>query len=95
MKIVITFCTVILTTSVVTAQNPAPMVVVQAATAPAATAAPQVQSTAPASSGATLKAIQEMKATNEEILKKQAATLQQLDELQKAADQLRIYSKRG
>ena len=42
-----------------------------------------------------MKAILGMKAANEEILKKQAAALQQLDELQKAVEQLRIYSKRG
>jgi len=42
-----------------------------------------------------LKMLQEMKAANEETLKKQAAILQQLDELEKTADQIRIYSKRG
>ena len=36
-----------------------------------------------------------MKSANDEILKKQTATLLQLDELQKAAEQLKIYSKRG
>ena len=43
----------------------------------------------------TLRMLQEMKATNEETLRKQAATLQQLDELEQAADQLKIYAKRG
>ena len=42
-----------------------------------------------------LKMLQEMKAANEETLRKQAATLEQLDELEKAADQLKIYTKRG
>lgn len=36
-----------------------------------------------------------MKAANEEMLRKQEATLQQLDEIQKAAEQLKIFSKRG
>jgi hypothetical protein len=36
-----------------------------------------------------------MKAANEETIRKQAATLEQLDELAKAADQLRIYAKRS
>jgi hypothetical protein len=42
-----------------------------------------------------LKMLKEMKAANEETLRKQAATLEQLDELEKAADQLKIYTKRG
>ena len=39
--------------------------------------------------------LQEMKAANEETLRKQAATLEELDELAKAADQIRIFSKRS
>jgi hypothetical protein len=42
-----------------------------------------------------LKALQDAKTANAEVLKKQEATLQQLDEVQKAADQLRIFTKRG
>jgi hypothetical protein len=44
---------------------------------------------------AAIKSLEEMKAANEEILKKQQATLDALDQLQKDADQLRIYAKRG
>ena len=44
---------------------------------------------------ATLKLLQEMKATNEEMLKKQEAALQRLDELQKAADEIKIFGKRS
>jgi len=68
------------------AQSPMPPV--------ASTQAPAV----PDDSGsiqAALKMLQEMKAANEETLRKQAATLQQLDELEKAADQLRIFARRG
>ena len=39
--------------------------------------------------------LKEMKAANVETLQKQAATLEQLDELEKAADQLKIFAKRG
>ena len=39
--------------------------------------------------------LQETMTANDEMLKKQEATLQQLDELEKAADQLKIFSKRG
>ena len=36
-----------------------------------------------------------MKAANAETLKKQETTLQQLDELQKAAEQIKVFTKRG
>ena len=42
-----------------------------------------------------IKQIQELKAQNDEILKQQQAALDALDELQKEADQIRIFSKRG
>jgi hypothetical protein len=44
---------------------------------------------------ANIKELEELKAQNEEILKQQQAALDQLDDLQKEADQLRIFSKRG
>jgi len=40
------------------------------------------------------KALEEVKAANAETIKKQEAMLQQLDELQKAAAQLKIFSHR-
>jgi hypothetical protein len=73
------------------AQSPMPVIV------PAATPAVTLAQ-APANSvslQAALKLLQEMKAANEETLRKQAATLQQLDELEKAADQIKVFSKRG
>ena len=42
-----------------------------------------------------IKQLQELKAQNDVILKQQQAALDTLDELQKDAEQLRIYSKRG
>ena len=44
---------------------------------------------------AAIKSLEEMKAANDEMLKKQQATLDALDQLQKDADQLRIFAKRG
>jgi hypothetical protein len=44
---------------------------------------------------AAIKLLQEMKTTNAEVLQKQEATLQTLDELQKAADEIKIFSKRS
>ena len=76
------------------AQSPSPIVV------PAMTPATNTQSAAAAgvtsaSTQATLKALQAMKAANEEILKQQGATLQKLEEMEKAANEIRIYTKRG
>jgi TolA-binding protein len=47
------------------------------------------------STAAAVQLLQNVKAGNEETLRKQQATLQQLEELEKSADQLRIFSKRG
>ena len=74
-----------------------PTVVVQAASpAPAASTTATPPSASDSKSLPTLiKLLQEMKATNAETLKKQEATLQQLDDLQKAAEQMKAFSKRG
>jgi uncharacterized protein HemY len=81
--------------SALRAQSPAPSVV-QAATPTTVTS---TTATPPAGNveadQATIQLLQEMKAANEDVLRKQEATLQRLDELQKAADQLKIFSKRG
>ena len=42
-----------------------------------------------------LKQLQELKTANEELLKKQEAALQRLEELQKAADEIKIFGKRS
>jgi hypothetical protein len=42
-----------------------------------------------------IKQLQELKVQNGELLKQQQAALEALDDLQKEADQMRIYSKRG
>ena len=68
-------------------------IVVQAATE--MTPPPRSVAAAPDSTSTAIKLLEEIKAANAETLKKQEATLSQLDELQKAADQLRIFAKRG
>ena len=76
------------------AQTAAPVVVQSAAPA----AAPVAQAPAPAAAAdgaAALQLLNALKAANAETLKKQEATLLQLDELQKAAEQIKIYTKRG
>ncbi len=44
---------------------------------------------------ATLELLQDMQATNASTIKKQEATLALLDELEQAANELKIFSKRG
>jgi uroporphyrinogen-III decarboxylase len=78
---------------VLVADGQSPEIIVQAAS-PVTTSSRTVQPQDSGSLSATLKLLQEMKAANEEILKKQKAVLQQLDELQKGADQIKIFSKR-
>ena len=80
--------------SISNAQSPMPVVI--PAMTPATTAkGPAIADSAPGSTQAALKVLQAMKAANEEILKQQAATLQKLDEIEKAANEIRIYSKRS
>src|SRR5690349_3840765 len=80
------------------AQSPTP-IIVQAANAPAAkstTTAPAAVATADVQSiPDAIKLLEKIKAGNDEVLAKQKAALEKLDELQDAADQLRIFAKRG
>jgi pectin methylesterase-like acyl-CoA thioesterase len=76
------------------AQSPMP-VVVPAMTPATTVKAPATPDNAAGSIQAAVKALQAMKAANEEILKQQAATLQKLDEIEKAATEIRIYTKRS
>jgi hypothetical protein len=57
--------------------------------------APGVPATTADSDDSALRLLQQMKAANETILAKQAATLVQLEELEKAAEQVKIFSKRS
>lgn len=79
----------------VDAQTPAP-IVVQAANQPDVPIAVKPVSNAPSSDfTAAIRALQELKVSNEETLKKQQVLLEQLDELQKAAEQLKVFAHRG
>jgi len=44
---------------------------------------------------AAIKVLEQIKAANDEVLAKQKAALERLDELQEAADQLQIFAKRS
>ena len=83
--------TIVISTS--NAQTPMPIVV--PAMTPASAQSPAAAAVTTAATQTTLKALQAIKAANEEILKQQTATLEKLDEIEKAANELRIYSKRG
>ena len=80
--------------SISSAQSPTPMVV-PAMTPATSVKTPATPDSAAGSSPAALKALQAMKLANDEILKQQAATLQKLDEIEKTANEIRIYTKRG
>jgi hypothetical protein len=75
------------------AQTPMPIVV--PAMTPTMAKSPAAAAVTTAATQTTLKALQAIKAANDEIVKQQAATLEKLDELEKAANEIRIYSKRG
>jgi hypothetical protein len=81
-------------TGLLLAQSPKP-IIVQAATPAAAPSRAAVAPESTLSLQAALKELQEIKAANEETLRKQAATLEQLDALEKTAEQIRIYARRG
>ena len=84
---------VLITLSAAKAQSPEP-IIVQAASQTT------TKSTTATMSGASsipeaIQLLEKMKAANDEVLAKQKAALERLDELQQAADDLRIFSKRG
>jgi conjugal transfer/entry exclusion protein len=92
------FLFVVLFVAIANAQSPPPIIVQPAnssaststSSKAAAAVAPDVQSALEA-----IKLLEEIKAANAEILAKQKAALEKLDELKDAADQLRIFAKRG
>jgi mRNA-degrading endonuclease toxin of MazEF toxin-antitoxin module len=91
------FCLILaLALSAANAQSPTP-IVVQAATAKPVTSASSipVATTDTRSIQDAIALLEKIKAANDEVLAKQKAALERLDELQEAADQLRIFSKRG
>ena len=88
---------VLLAVGGVSAQSPTP-IVVQAASATAAkstTSAPAATATDARSIPDAIKLLEQIKSANDEVLAKQKAALERLDELQDDADQLRIFAKRG
>jgi len=91
------FFPVLLALGAVSAQSPTP-IVVQAASATTVTSTSSKSAPTPTDAHSipeAIKLLEQIKAANEEVLAKQKAALERLDELQDAADQLRIFAKRG
>jgi hypothetical protein len=93
MKRVITCGVAIFWLATAQAQTPTPVIVPAATQPPTAPAAVAEKPDSELSNN--LKALQEIKAANDELLRKQQATLELLDQIQKEADQIRILSKRS
>ncbi|HEX4667171.1 MAG TPA: hypothetical protein VH207_11270 [Chthoniobacterales bacterium] len=80
------------------AQSPRPIIVQAmpaAGSATPAVARPPAGGTGTVASKDILQLVREMQATNAATIKKQEAALLTLDALQKAAEDIKIYSKRG
>ena len=90
--------TLLLAVGAIRAQSPTP-IVVQAVSGTPVTST----SSKPAAAASTddhsipdaIKLLEQIKAANDEVLAKQKSALERLTELQDAADQLRIFAKRG
>ena len=79
---------------ILSAQSPVP-VIVPAMTPSVTSSKVPVANENVGSLQAVLKLLKEMKAANQETLRQQEATLEQLDALEKAANEIKIYTKRS
>jgi|GEM_PF-1097353 len=78
------------------AQSPAQIILQAATPAPAgAIPAPATPASSQPDSKAMLQLLQEMQTNNAATIKKQEAALETLDALQKAAEEIKIFGKRG
>src|SRR5213082_1757366 len=80
----------------VKAQSPTPIIVQAANSAATATSSKPVPTAADVQFvPAAIKLLEQIKAANDDVLAKQKAALERLDELQQAAEQLKIFANRG
>jgi hypothetical protein len=94
-QLFLTFCAVSLSVLSVRAQAPAQPTAATAYRVPAAAAVPPTVTGGTqdaASTAAMLKALQQLKSANDELLKRQAAALQRIEEIEKTAEQVKVYS---
>jgi len=94
LKLLLLSAAVLFTAFDAMAQSPAPIVVSAAADSTPAPENAQKDADDAAITGA-IALLQELKSQNDQTIKKQQAALEALDQLQKDADQIRIFSKRG
>ena len=96
MRAKIPFFSLLVFACAVSAQSPAPIVVQAANSAATSTSSKSAAAAADVHSiPDAIKLLEQIKAANDEVLAKQKAALERLNELQDAADQLRIFAKRG
>jgi len=95
-RIIVTLLTLSIAAATTNAQAPEP-VAVQASgpTATASTAGAAADSEGGASKADLLQSLQQLKAANDEIVKRQLATLEQLEEIEKAAAEIKIFAGRS
>jgi len=82
-------------TQVAWAQPRTPLVTVPASGLPAASVNPAQLAPDSSATDAEIRLLEQMKAANEQILSKQKAVLERLDEMDQAADQLKAFAQRG
>lgn len=88
-------CSVTLIVTATRAQSPTPIIVQAASAIPSTSSAARAVPVNVSSVPEAIKLLEQMKASNQEILGKQESTLERLDELQKTADQLKIFTRRS
>jgi hypothetical protein len=88
-------CSVIIIITPVRAQSPTPIIVQAASALPATSSATRAVPVNVSSVPEAIKLLEQMKTSNQEILSKQEAALERLDDLQKTADQLKIFTRRS
>ena len=85
----------VLALGVLHAQSPVIVEAADSTAAKSAASAPAAAAPASNDSKTMLQSLQNMQTMNEATIKKQEAALATLEELQKAAEELKIFSKRG
>lgn len=89
------FCAVLLSLAGAFAQNPQINPLEPPMITPAPVQGAQRGSEPDATVLTAIKTLEDLRATNIEIIQKQRTTMELLDQLAKDADQMRIFSKRG
>jgi hypothetical protein len=95
MKISLIGLATILAAQMIEAQSSDPIVVQAASAVPTSASVPAQLPQPPQSLETSIRLLEAMKAANEEILAKQKAVLERLDEMQKAAEEMKGFAARG